>query len=218
MDTGMSNRPRSGPTSFGYRRHEGRLVADETEAPIRRRVFELFAEHQRKKTVAEILNAEGHRTRAGVMFTAQTITRLLTDTSVTGIEGEAEAIVPEELWERCNTILQAQQTAGGAKRGVAHLFSGFVHCACGQKMYVPSNARKYVCSDCRNKIATEDLEMVFRSQLNAYALPDDALPKGRSIYNDWPTLPFKSKRDVVEAVTKRIEVADKKVTCFLFSL
>lgn len=214
----MPKRPKSGPASFGLKRHDGMLVAHPEEAPIRFHIFVLFAEHQRKKTVAEVLNAEGHRTRAGVLFTAQTISRLLTEKSVTGIEGEVEAIVPMELWERCNTILQAQQNAGGAKRTVAHLFSGLVHCACGQKMYVPSNARKYVCSDCRNKIATDDLELVFRSQLKSYNLPDKTKQAVQNLHDDWPKLPFKFKREFIETVTKRIEVTDKKVTCFLFSL
>lgn len=214
----MSDRPRSGPTSYGFKRHEGRLVAHEEEAPIRRRVFELFAEHQRKKTVAEHLNAEGHRTRAGVQFTAQSITRLLTEKSVTGVEGEVDAIVPEELWERCNAILRSQHDGGGATRMVAHLFSGFVHCTCGQKMYVPSKSRKYVCGDCRNKIATDDLEMVFRTQLKGYDLPVDAGQSVRNIQDAWSDMPFKFKREFIEAVTQRIEVTDKKVTCFLFSL
>ena len=214
----MSKRPKSGPASFGFKRHNGKLVAHEDEAPIRLHIFKLFAEHQRKKTVAEILNAEERRTRAGALFTAQTITRLLTEKSVTGIEGEVEAIVPKELWDRCNAILSAQQNAGGAKRTVAHLFSGLVHCECGQKMYVQTNARKYVCGGCRVKIAKDDLELVFLSQLKGYDLPYDAKPAIINLHDDWPKLPFKFKREFVEAVTKRIEVDDKKVTCFLYSL
>lgn len=215
---GTSKRPKSGPASFGFKRHNGKLVAHEGEAPIRLRMFELFAEHQRKKTVAEILNAEGHRTRAGVFFTAQTITRLLTDKSVTGVPGEVEAIVPKDLWERCNAILREQKKAGGARRTVAHLFSGLVHCMCGQKMYVPSNTKKYVCSDCRNKCATEDLEMVFRSRLKSYTLPDALGPAVLNLHDNWPEMPFEVKRRIVETITQRIEIGDKKVTCFLFSL
>ncbi len=75
-------------------------------------------------------------------------------------------------------------------------------------MYVPSNARKYVCADCRNKITTEDLEMIFRSQIKGYPLPADAPEAGSKLYDDWPKLPFKFKREFVETVTKRIEVAE----------
>ncbi len=214
----MPKRPKSGPASFGYKRHDGRLVAHEDEASIRLYIFELFVEHQRKKTVAEILNAEGYRTRASVLFTAQTISRLLTEEAVTGIEGKVEAIVPRELWERCNAILDAQQKAGGAKRTATHLFSGLVHCSCGQKMYVPSSGKKYVCSDCRNKIATDDLEVIFRFQLKTYEFPIDNKQSMLNIHHDWSTLSFKFKREFVETITKRIDVADKKVTCFLYSL
>ncbi len=148
---------RTGPTPYGHKRESGRLVADPVEAPIRLRMFELFAANERRKTVCEILNAEGHRTRAGALFTSQTITRLLKDKNVIGVPSEVEALVPEELWQRCNAILQSQKGKGGAARKVTNLFSGFVHCFCGQKMYVQSNTAKYVCTDCRTKITKEDL-------------------------------------------------------------
>ena len=214
----MPKRPKSGPAKYGYKRQGSIFVADEYEAPILLYIFELFAEHQRKQIVIGILNQEKHTTRIGAQFTSTTITRLLTDRSVIGVEGEYEAIIPKELWERCNAILEAQKTAGGAKRAVAHLFSGLVHCGCGQKMYVPSNGKKYVCGDCRNKIATDDLEHIFRLQLQTYTPPRDILPTGQNLYSVWSDLSFKNKRDVIEAITKRIEVADKEITCFLFSL
>jgi len=66
---------KSGPTSFGYRRENGRLVFDETEVPILKHMFDLFFEHQRKKTVAEILNAEGLKTRNGSAFLCALVTR-----------------------------------------------------------------------------------------------------------------------------------------------
>lgn len=209
---------RSGPTSFGYERRDGKLVAHPREAPIRRRIFELFAQHQRKKTVAEILNAEGAKTRNGSHFTGQTIGRLLQDAKVTGVPRIAEALVPKELFDRCNAILIAQRTSGGAKRKVVHLFAGFVFCACGQKMYVPSNAPKYVCGDCRAKIPADDLEAVFCSQLYAYALPKNLAAEFSDLTHLWPTLSFETKREIVECVTKRIEIGDKKVTCSLVSL
>jgi site-specific DNA recombinase len=209
---------RTGPTSFGYRREGGELVADPKEAPVRQLIFELFAKHQRKKTVAEILNADGHTTRAGGIFTAQTITRLLIDETVMGVEGETEPLVSKELWQRCNSILETQKSAGGAKRSVAHLFAGVAYCVCGQKMYVPTNSPKYVCSDCRNKIPKEDLELAFLSQLKLYPLSHDRQANNLTLYERWNSLSFADKRVIVESITHRIEIGDKKVTCFLVSL
>lgn len=212
------NKNTSGPTSFGYERQGGRLVAHRNEAPIRRRIFELFAEHQRKKIVAEILNAEGARTRNGAAFTGQTIGRLLQDENVIGVPGKAQALVSKELFERCTAILLAQVRDGGAKRKVVHLFAGFAFCTCGQKMYVPSNAHKYICGDCRTKIPTDDLEAVFCSQLSTYELPETLEPEFSDLTHLWPTLSFETKREIIECVTSRIEIADKKVTCYLISL
>ncbi len=209
---------KTGPTSFGYDRRDGKLVAHPDEAPIRRRIFELFAEHQRKKTVAEILNAEGSTTRNGAQFTGQTIGRLLVEERVVGVPGEAEALVSKELFDRCQAILAAQAREGGAKRKVVHLFAGFVFCACGAKMYVPSNADKYICGECRTKIPTDDLEAVFSSQLSAYALPRDLEAEFSDLAHLWPTLPFETKREIVECVTSRIEIGDKRVTCCLVEM
>ncbi|MBG52199.1 MAG: hypothetical protein CML99_07245 [Rhodobiaceae bacterium] len=212
------SKPKTGPTSFGYQRKGGILVKDPLEAPIRHRIFELFAKHQRKKTVAEILNAEGARTRNGAHFTGQTISRLLQDEQVVGIPGEIEELVPKELFELCQTILTAQSRDGGAKRKVVHLFAGLTFCACGQKMYVPSNAEKYICTDCRTKIPTDDLEAIFWSQFSTYKLPETEKNIHGNTERDWTKLPFPTKREIIECVTQRIEIGDKSITCSLVIL
>ena len=129
---------KSGPTSFGYRRKNGRLVFDETEASILKHMFDLFFEHQRKKIVAEILNAEGHKTRNGSDFTGQTVGRLLTKDIVLGTKGELDALISQELFDNVQNILAMQK--GQAKRKPAHLFAGLTYCGCGGKMYVPSGS------------------------------------------------------------------------------
>jgi len=128
---------KSGPTSFGYRRENGRLVCDETEAPILKHMFELFFEHQRKKTVAEILNAEGAKTRNGSDFTGQTVGRLLTKNIVLGVKGELDALISQQLYDNVQNILTLQK--GLAKRKSVHLFAGLTFCGCSGKMYVPSS-------------------------------------------------------------------------------
>lgn len=209
------SRSKSGPTSFGYQRRDGKLIAHPEEAPIRRRIFELFAEHQRKKTVAEILNAEGAKTRNGAHFSGQTIGRLLQEEAVIGIPGEVEQLVSKELFERCQALLAAQTRDGGAKRKVVHLFAGYVFCSCGGKMYVPSNAQKYICGDCRTKIPTDDLEAVYCSQLPTELKAQ--MGKTELRYK-WNGLPFDTKREIIECVTHRIEIDDNNVTCCFFAL
>jgi hypothetical protein len=127
--------------------------------------------------------------------------------------------VPEELWGRCNAILTAQVSTGGPPRKVVNLFAGLVHCGCGQKMYVPTGSKKYVCKDCKNKIAGIDLEDIFRAHLQAYPLPSELKTDGLSLYEKWSDLSFENKRKLVESITDHIEVTEgKKVTCFLVIL
>ena len=206
-----------GPPSYGFRRDNGRLVADPEEAPVRQYIFELFLEHQRKKTVATILNAEGHRTRSGAEFNGTSIGRLLTEEAVKGIPDVADALVSAELWQRCNEVLEKQQREGPARRKVSHLFAGLVHCSCGSKMYVPSNTDKYVCSTCRSKIPIDDLEAVYLHQLSDWIESSDVI-ECANLTSFWSNAPFETRRQMVEQSAERIVIDGKKVSFALFAL
>ncbi len=122
-----------GVAPFGYQWKDGLLIPHPLEAPILRRVFELFAEHRRKMAVAKRLNDAGYRTRRGRRFTDVTIGQLLQNSTAKGlhrshyttrvgnkkswtfksqehwVHTQVEPVITEGLWEQCQAILQEQK-------------------------------------------------------------------------------------------------------------
>jgi site-specific DNA recombinase len=191
-------KPLSGQSIFGYHWKDKKLVPHPDEAPVRKLIYELYAQHGRKKAVAKILNERGYRTRDGSKFSDSSIERLIQNTTAKGLhrgnytrqgcKGKSvvfkpehewvytpvPAIISETLWQQCNDMLETRKLKWfkPGKRPV-HLFAGLAVCTCGKKMYVPSNTPKYVCMACRNKIPIVDLEGIFMDELQNYLLSPD---------------------------------------------
>ncbi len=180
-----------GAAPFGYEWKENKLIPNPTEAPVRKRMYELFAETKRRKSTARLLNNEGYRTRNGSKFTDTTVIRLIQDTTAKGVyranhtyrNGKGKiflkpesdwvltpvpAIIPEELWQRCNDILDERKTKRPPGPRPVHLFTNILKCGCGGAMYVFSRSPKYVCTKCRNKIPIEDIENIVREELKDF--------------------------------------------------
>ena len=223
-------KPLGGAAPFGYQWKDRELVPDPKEAPIRKRLYELFLEHRRRKTVARLLNEAGYRTRNGSKFTDTTVERLIRDPTAKGTRranytrstGDkkkwvlkpasewvlipCEPIVSEELWTQCNALLDERRKTGkGPAKRAVHLFAGVTICTCGQKMYVPSNTPKYVCYRCRNKIPTDDLEAVFREQLKAFVFSPSDLAEHLAQADHQ----IKEKEELLRLLTKESERVER---------
>jgi site-specific DNA recombinase len=188
-----------GPAPFGYQWKDKKLIPHPEEGPVRWLMYELFLQHGRKKAVVRLLDEAGYRTRRGGKFTPKTLERLIQDPTAKGIHRgnyttrggpngwslkpeetwvhtEVEALVTADVWERCNKMLGPALRDGRPKaRKPVHLFAGIAECHCGEKMYVPANSPKYTCRKCRNKISIENLEGIYRDELQGYLMSPEAV-------------------------------------------
>lgn len=191
-----------GAAPYGYKWVDKKLEIDEEEAPVRKLMYQLFIKHKKKKTVADLLTKKGYRTRKGRPFSDTTVRRLLEDPISKGVrrvnytkslgenkkwvlKPESEwvllkvpAIVTEKVWDEVNSILKQQLKVNKREtKKVAHIFTGYVVCHCGNKMYVLSNSPKYTCHNCRNKIREDDLEEIFHDQLKDFLFNEEEISK-----------------------------------------
>jgi len=193
-----SGKPLNGRPAFGYKfdKAVNKVVPHPEEAPVRKLIYQLFAQHKRKGTVARLLDEGGYRNRRRATFSRRGVEYLIQDTTAKGeyrsnhtclsadekqmlrkpehewVVTQVEPIVSKELWQQCNDILDNRRTARESKPGPrpVHPFAGFIRCECGEKMYVKSNTPKYVCWKCKNKIAIVEMDNHFREHLSAYLI------------------------------------------------
>ncbi|MES2851208.1 MAG: recombinase family protein [Bacteroidota bacterium] len=191
-------KPLGGQATFGYKWEGKELIINETEAPIRKLLYETYLKTKRIKATATTLNGLGHRTRNGSKFTGTTVERLIKDSTAKGIRranytkslGEKKnwiikpesewieipcpAIVDETIWNECNSILslQTKKRVNVGPRTV-HLLAGYVYCDCGSKMYVYTESPMYKCKKCKRKIAVADIDEIYHEQLKSFLMTED---------------------------------------------
>lgn len=179
----------NGQAPFGYQWKDRKLVIQPDEAPIRRKMYELFLQYRRKGTVAKLLNAAGHRTREGALFSDTGVTRMLTCPSAKGVyyfnrvrktgpwkgtekpeaewgKVECDAIVSEDLWNQVNRVIE-ESLKNWKKPGKVPMnpFGNRIWCQCGSKMYARTDSPKYHCRKCNRKIPVETFEELMRHEL-----------------------------------------------------
>ncbi len=225
-----------GGIPYGYQRKgKDDIELHPEESIVRRKMYELYLQHQRYGTVARILNEEGHRTKRGKKFSDMAIKRLLKDPITKGVRRtrftkvgkngqpelrdssewyvhESPAIVSEELWQEVNDIIyKFESTKTQPMNKKLKLFTGFLKCACGGKMYVPSSNPKYTCNKCRRKIPTEDIEEIFKSELKQFLLSKEDV----EAYYESSQTGIKDKEREINIVKEKIERLKTKISKLL---
>jgi DNA invertase Pin-like site-specific DNA recombinase len=102
-----------GSVPLGYDVQERKLVVNEAEAAVVRRVFQGFAELGSGTELTQILRAEGTTTKRGKPIDKGDIYKLLNNCTYVGdvahkgnvFAGEHRSIVTRELWDRVHAIL-----------------------------------------------------------------------------------------------------------------
>jgi site-specific DNA recombinase len=156
-------KPTGGIGPFGYMWKDRQLIPNPDEAPIVKRIFELFLENGKLLTTCQVMEKEGMRARKS-RFRPVTLKRVLTDSVYRGLKRanyskskgnnkswelkpekewvfqEVTPIIPTEMWEQVNAILRSRKVRYKYKVPTesATPFGGLLICGCGKKkkMYV----------------------------------------------------------------------------------
>src|SRR5437763_2847298 len=102
-----------GRVPLGYDVRDRKLVVNETEATMVRRVFEGFVELGSATALAKALRAHGVTSKTGRLLNKGDVYKLLKNRTYAGeaahkgrvYPGEHDAIVPRELWDRVHDLL-----------------------------------------------------------------------------------------------------------------
>ncbi|MGA1846231.1 recombinase family protein [Deferribacter abyssi] len=143
-----------GNPPIGYQAENDRFVQDEN-APIVKRIFEMYIYGYKPKQIASELNKEGYRTKEGNLFTRASIWRIVKNPTYAGlveikgrlVDGNIDAIIDKETFYKAQEIIE-QRRFEKRKNPQKHLLTGFIFCKCGSPMHSNANGnkRRYKCA------------------------------------------------------------------------
>ena len=198
-------KPTGGHGPFGYMWVDRQLMTKPEEAPVVKRIFELFLEKRKILPTCEALTDEGYRARQS-KFRPVTLKRILTDPVYKGLKRanyttynkqnkrvlktesewvyhEAPPLVTPEVWHEVNAIIRQNAEPFGTKAPPTsgrYAFSGLLTCGdCDKKMYVMTNKwmkdPRYSCRGCKSKIDETILFDQFREGLKCMVVTPEQL-------------------------------------------
>jgi DNA invertase Pin-like site-specific DNA recombinase len=135
---------------LGYDVRERKLVVNDAEAALVRRIFQGFVEMESCTRLVQALRADGATTKRGRPLTKSDVYRILSNRvylgeavhKVTAYPGEHEAIVTQAQWEAVHAILQVSPRArvNRTRNTTAPLLRGLIFDSDGRAMS-PSHSR-----------------------------------------------------------------------------
>jgi len=146
---------RGGPTPFGYKSDNGRLVIDNQEANIVKRIFDEYLGGKSSYEITAVFNREGLRSRKSNQWSAQGILRILQNPAYIGkfrdpsdatkfVPGVHAAIIDENTFQRVEGIAENTRVNHYFNKTLPNeaLFSSFIRCGHCNAVMTPYRAHK----------------------------------------------------------------------------
>lgn len=141
-----------GSVPMGYRVENKKLVVEPEEARVIQRIFQRFIEIQSPTLIAQELNKDGIRTKQGKAWDKPHIYRILNNHTYIGqvkykgsiCEGEQEAIVELDVWDRTREILRVNDPAPAhmPRTEIIAPLKGILRCGHCDCAMMPTYARR----------------------------------------------------------------------------
>jgi len=213
-----------GPVPLGYDARDRKLVVNEAEAAVVRRVFEGFTTIGSATKLAPMLRAEGLRTKVGRPFNKGTIYKTLNLRTYLGqvtykgniYPGEHQAIVTQDLWDRVHAVLQVRPRvrSNQVRRQVPALLRGLIFGPDGRALspthtrrngkrytyYVSQAVLKGTDDDCEvRRVSAGEIEAAVMDQVRALLRqPEVVVGTWRAAQSNAPDLTEAETRDLLE--------------------
>jgi hypothetical protein len=174
----------TGPRPLGYRREDGRLLIDKTEAAVIRRIAKQVLAGRSLRSITRDLQAAGVAGTNGKPISYSAIRHVLRSPTTAGCREVADdvyqpsdewkPILDRATWDAVRELLDdpsRRSTSGNARRW---LLSGIAVCGrCGTGMRVKGHGRgpRYACKDCHLSIELKRTDELVEADLLALLDP-----------------------------------------------
>jgi DNA invertase Pin-like site-specific DNA recombinase len=149
----------TGPRPFGYRRENGTLTIDDTEATVIRDAAARVIAGDSLTSIVRDLNDSGARSSTGKAWSRRSIAHILTSATTAGLihisgeylPGKWQPVLERPTWEEVGRILGDPARRNGTSNRRRHLLAGLGTCA---RCSIPLSSKphlagtRYICRGC----------------------------------------------------------------------